>query len=437
MCLAAIAVCWGMVFLWQSDVRQWQCDSYPWVVYLPASYLVQLNNMKAYRLSTFLNAVDRRPKPFSHMKVLKLTLMSTLVTILVLIIISISDPLERKVVVVDQYRASLTYYYCKTGMTTTILLYMLVVGHIITSIICIIEVRNGFEAFRDGMIIKEAFIILYACLLVSVIMASLGLSASMNYLVRTSCICIGVTLFCLRILISRCAKHWTPEILQSFLSKVQKSYIDPLFRNATSSVAHAGGSNVRNSSVYNEIIEENDAPPVYVIEIPADNNLNEMLSVLSDPVRCALLENVAKQAHCTENLTFLRSVLDFKKKSAELLSKHSAVANDEIKRMAKMIVDFHVVSTGEEEVNLSSRTRTNIDLQLKDWMEMTPLISPEKSKVILDEDDKKRCLLFETAFKEISIMLYQNIWNKFRASETTEYMASTNKNKVKSLGPEF
>jgi hypothetical protein len=59
--------------IYQGDMTQSQCDSYLWVVVLSASFFLSINNMKAYRLSIFLTSSSngRRPKPFSHARVLR------------------------------------------------------------------------------------------------------------------------------------------------------------------------------------------------------------------------------------------------------------------------------------------------------------------------------------------------------------------------------
>ena len=126
MCLAAGMVCWGLVFFWQEDVRPWQCNNLLWVIFLPASYLVHLNNVKAYRLSTFLRAGDRRPKPFSHMKVMRLTLLLLTVTAVVLIICSVADPMKRVRIITDSYRPKYDRYECAAGKVTKGLMYTLV-----------------------------------------------------------------------------------------------------------------------------------------------------------------------------------------------------------------------------------------------------------------------------------------------------------------------
>jgi len=201
MCVAAAAVCWGLALLWQADVKQVQCRAYLWVVFLPVSYLVQLNNIKAYRLMTFLTYQDKRPKPFSHGRVLKLTMLLVLVTVIVLLTCSVADPPTRHRVVTDIHRPKLDYYYCKTNRVTPSLLYLLVIGHLVFSIYCVVAVRNGMDAFKDGMIIKESFIALYACLLVSFVLSNLSLSAANSYMLRSIVLSVGVTLFCFRMLI--------------------------------------------------------------------------------------------------------------------------------------------------------------------------------------------------------------------------------------------
>ena len=163
MCLAAAAVCWGSTLLWQSDVIEAQCRGYLWLVYLPASFLVQLVNMKAYRLSTFLAQTLRRPKPFPHRKVMRLTLKFLLVTVILLLIAALLDPPRRHRVSPDPIRAKLDYYFCRSNLgLTDAIIYILVIGHPVVSLVCVISVRNGLDAFRDGTIMKEAFVLLYS-----------------------------------------------------------------------------------------------------------------------------------------------------------------------------------------------------------------------------------------------------------------------------------
>eukprot|EP01041_Mallomonas_annulata_P006867 gene6867-13915_t len=73
-----------LALIWQHDNTQPQCNAYMWVTYLSASFIVQLINIKAYRLSTFMraSATGRSPKPFKQMRVLRLTMMGLMLTVI-------------------------------------------------------------------------------------------------------------------------------------------------------------------------------------------------------------------------------------------------------------------------------------------------------------------------------------------------------------------
>ena len=88
------------------------------------------------------------------------------------------------------------------------LFWFLLVMHVIASIACVISVRNGSEAFRDGATIKEAFIILYAFVVITLVLNALGLSSELMQVLRVCMLGIGSTLFIFRMLISRCFRHW-------------------------------------------------------------------------------------------------------------------------------------------------------------------------------------------------------------------------------------
>ena len=413
MCLAAIAVCWGLALLWQSDATQAQCNGYIWLVYLPGSFLVHINNIKAYRLSTFLRAGDRRPKPFSHGRVMKLTIYFVAITAIVLLIATLSDPPTLTKVQRDTYRAQLDYYYCKTGYITPTLLYLLTVGHIICSLFCVISVRNGMEAFKDGMIIKESFLILYACLLVAFVFQNLGLSAANAYMLRSVVMSIGVSLFCMRMLISRCFRHWVSEKIMAKLLVIHANYIKPVVSDYSASVTSA--------AVGSSHMSRSDADgPLYSVECPPDNGLEEMTAVLSDPVRGKIFQSVAKKALVHENVEFLMAVLNFKQEAEAAVVRHSGRASDDIQRSAKQLFKTYIVAGSENEVNISSKTRANVETMLSKWLLDKPLISTDCARTCLMSDGLKRYDIFEPAFKEIRVMLYQNLWNKFRSLEAEE-----------------
>ena len=124
-----------------------------WAVCIPASFAIHIVNFKAYRLYTFLVAANseagkKRKKTIGQDAVIIRATLLTILTAVILAIITGVDPPQSTRVVLDPYRAKLDYYVCTSGNTTKGLFYLLVIGHIVASIICIMPVRNGFEAFQ-------------------------------------------------------------------------------------------------------------------------------------------------------------------------------------------------------------------------------------------------------------------------------------------------
>jgi hypothetical protein len=77
-CIASMVVIWSLVFLWQSDMNIVQCASYLWCVHLPTSFVIQMMNMKAYRLSVYMHLENKyRFKKLNHNS--KYTSMETLI----------------------------------------------------------------------------------------------------------------------------------------------------------------------------------------------------------------------------------------------------------------------------------------------------------------------------------------------------------------------
>ena len=414
--IAALAVCWGTTLLWQADVRQAQCSGYMWLVYLPGSFLVQLVNMKAYRLSTFLTYLDRRPKPFPHGRVMRLTLLSLIVTVILVLIAATVDPPTRHRVVVDPYRAKLDYYYCHTTGVADALMYVLVTGHVVVSMSCVISVRNGLDAFKDGMIIKEAFVLLYAFVLVAWIIQHLKLSAAVTYMLRSIMINLGVTLFLVRLLINRCIRHWLPQILLDFATSVHQKYVRTYIEGGVHLSSQAEGIAVALSSDQAKVTDES---PLYQIAAPEDSNVDEMLSAISDPRRGALFRQLAKSLLIVENVDFLVDVLAYRNQTENEIVKFSAAANPCVQEAARNLYIKYIKTGADDEVNVSSNTRSQIEkiLGSSSWVASEPFVSRETAAASLSSDPLKRGVLFQPAFKEISHMLYQNAWHKFKAHE--------------------
>ena len=425
MCLAAMCVCWGLALAWQQDKTQKQCNIYPWLVYLPGSFLVHLTNIKAYRLSIFLRS-DGRPKPFSHAKVFRIALLWSCLTAIVLLIAVMADPPLRTLHVVDPYRPSLNYYLCETHGVTPALLTILVVGHVVVSVFYVISVRNGLEAFKDGMIIKEAFVLLYAFVLVAYILNHLGLSAANQYVYRTIVLSVSVTVFCIRLLIGRCVNHWLPEEVLDRLLHYHNTYVKPIVAGESMPSYIASGSH-QNGTIVPVNFDPDDESPLYAKESVTENSLDEMTNVIADSYRGKLFRMVAKKALCLENVEFVEAVVKYKQESEQLLVKCSGEASNRIREAAKQVLRMYVDTNAESEVNLSSKTRGVVQQTLADWGDNVPLLSEERAREVIQEDIKKRSALFDRADKEIKVMLYQNIWNKFRVEETQSLAAGESK----------
>ena len=81
----------------------------------------------------------------------------------------------------------------------------------------------------------------------------------------------------------------------------------------------------------------------------------------------------------------------------------------------------------DEEVNICAATRKKFDDRMKLWLAGAPVVAHVSARNALEEDQLRRVEVFETAYKEISIMLYQNIWLKFRAKEIEDQMGGGDK----------
>ena len=442
MCVSAMVVCWGLALLWQADVTQSQCDSFLWVIVLPTSFLIHLNNIKAYRLSVIIRANFKRLKPFPHSKVLRLSLLWTSITVLFLFVIVITDPPRRVLTYSDDIRPSLNRYQCRSGLVSSTLLAILVVGHVIASVVCVVSVRNGMEAFRDGTLLKEAFVGLYSCFLVSFILQQLDLSLTSQYEMRTIFIGIGVTAFCVRLLINRCLRHWIPLFVQYRLSAFYEKYLKPVLYDKTlthsrglcsrvgSQPGRNGGQSQnmlidrtgRKSSVGTDV-----ESPVYTVEYPSENSISEMYAAISDPTRYKLLFAIAKGHGCSEGLEFIRSVLchridaDILRDHAAALPKDAAVAkasSENLLTQVDQIIKNQILIKSDTYLKLSSTTKGYIERCLKEWKDDIYVSSAEIAYAKISAQYNNRVSIVDPAFDDMSVLIFQMIWTHFRTTET-------------------
>jgi hypothetical protein len=157
------------------------------------------------------------------------------------------------------------------------------------------------------MVMKEAFVILWACIAIAFIMQILGMTNNTTYILRSAFTGIGFTMFCLRILISRCYRHWVPKAVEravdSVLDAIQNLFPKPDER--------------RKSSVSVVDLADLDGP-AFAEEIPQDESLEEMQMCLADPPRAESFRKFADKALVVENVDFLLSVLKYKQVSFSL-----------------------------------------------------------------------------------------------------------------------
>ena len=79
-------------------------------------------------------------------------------------------------------------------------------------------------------------------------------------------------------------------------------------------------------------------------------------------------------------------------------------------------------------MNISAQTRKNILEKLGNWKEDKAIISTASAKDAINNGDilqSQQHKIFDKASKETSLMLYQNVWLKFRAYEIELSMAAT------------
>jgi hypothetical protein len=310
-------------------------------------------------------------------------------------------------IILDPYRPIHNIHYCAIGKVTSVLLYTLVIGHAIFSLICIISVRNGTDESRDGIVMKEAFIILWTFIMITYIMQTASLSASVLYIVRVSFVSIGLTMFCLRILISRCYRHWIPLIFDILLIRLSDKIakIIPTIDNIYTA---------RESSI---ILDINSESPIYDTNIPDSNSLTDMYSALQDPIRSKRFIMFAEQALFLRHVDFLTTVMKFMNKSDEFVIESSKQANENMKLNAQTCYHIFIRSGGERQLNIPPDIRNNIMDHLNKWNEQMPIATMDSAQYVLDDDPEQHITIFEKAFDEVSIILYQNVWQKFRAYE--------------------
>jgi hypothetical protein len=148
-----------------------------------------------------------------------------------------------------------------------------------------------------------------------------------------------------------------------------------------------------------------------------------MYNALSDPERAQKLREYAEKALVVENVDFLLAVNKYRKDSVNALIEASKHGNHHMKEGAKECFKHFMQVGCNNEVNVSSNTRNTALAHIETWNEHEPIMNNDTAEYVLDDDVKLHIDVFQKAAKEIAIMLYQNIWIKYRTQELETSMA--------------
>jgi hypothetical protein len=252
---------------------------------------------------------------------------------------------------------------------------------------------------------------------------------------------MGLLIFMLRLLISRTVTHMVPLRVIIMVVWLYRKFIKDVWTVAfptmsTSCVAAGvGGSNHSGEEVLQLITEsfgdsrssQLEDKPVFAAELPADSDIEEMLAALRNPERAKLFRSIAEKALATENVDFLIALLQFEESVKNVLVRFSVEADKEVKSLAHEIFNKFIRTNSPNEVNISSSCRASIEKKLLKWTEKdSPFFTGEFAKEIVQNDASKRTEIFkEKAMREISLVLFQNLWRKFRATEMARQMANS------------
>jgi len=274
-------------------------------------------------------------------------------------------------------------------------------------------VRNGSEAFRDGLIMKEAFILLFGCIIVTYIFFQLGLSNDSFYFLRVLFLGIGITIYNVRLLFSRCARHWLTERMALFLLKYYKIYQEMFPKPVTTD------NKVSAIELYSNLSTIEDDP---LFKSSNFCDTSDIKAVLKDEKRLELLRELAAKGLLSENLEFLETLEKLPTQYENKIVTSSDTMSYDMYEIAKRIYDKFCIEGSEKEVNISDCVRQKLGASLKSWPTARPIISSKMAQAIIEEDILETGKLFDAAANEIRQVLRQNLWTKFKTMETEMQM---------------
>lgn len=404
MCICAILIAASFALVWLPDPTTYQCRLAQWLYAPPLSLLISLNNLKAYRLSKFLANVRLRNLRFSHERVLFLSILWPIGTSAVLLLSQLIDPLYARRINVDVLRPALSYHACSCdGNLSQALLPIGFIIHVAFSIRSIWLVRNGVEGFRDGTMLKEGFIVLYA-LLALTFGLQLMLQGNVNkndedgvassstliayhslYTIRATIVQISVFLFLLRVLGSRLATLWLSQHILDALSRLSHlvarvthsatgSAVTHTHLSNKSAVSHMGAATTKAakyttagnpSTIGNEMLPFDS--PVYAAKAIDKQSTDDMWRCLaSDPQRLAHFVSFAQSLHSEDGLLFCLSSQALP--TALLQTRKQVMRAVLLPAMCcilRAIYRKYCMQGADLEVNLPSTMRSALDKQIQ------------------------------------------------------------------------
>ena len=150
--------------------------------------------------------------------------------------------------------------------------------------------------------------------------------------------------------------------------------------------------------------------------------LNEMHDVINNVNEVQNFRSIAVKSLLVENLDFIIAINTYHKKSKDYFIEFSKQINNNMKKDAYECYKKFIEINSESEVNISSSTRSNILKQFDNWLDNREFCSVEIIQSILNNEEQHHINIFEKAYNEISIMMYQNIWNKYLSEQIKNSM---------------
>jgi hypothetical protein len=132
--------------------------------------------------------------------------------------------------------------------------------------------------------------------------------------------------------------------------------------------------------------------------------------------------NIVEKSLLVENLDFILAVDNYRRNCKKDFIEFSKLLNKNMKKNANECFKHFIEINSDCEVNISSFVRSRIVNHLETWIDDKEFLSVDMIQSLLDDDPYHHINIFEKAYNEISIMLFQNIWIKYISEEIKNSM---------------